>query len=138
VPHVDISVSPPSSSWISPLERWTTAVVDATEACLVIDDHEQIRAISPALRTILGLKLDVVGQKLRDVVDFLDFAAGAGDLNSVEANKLAPLLALNTGRLARGLIRAKVGPDSCTLDAIATPIVQAGTTTGSLTFFSPV
>lgn len=138
MPHVDISVSPPSASWVSPLERWKTAVTDATEACLVIDDHEQIRAVSPALRTILGLKPDVVGQKLRDVVDFLDFAAGAGDLNSVEANKLAPLLALNTGRLARGLIRAKVGAESCTLDAIATPIVQAGTTTGSLTFFSPV
>jgi len=138
VPHVELSVSPPSRSWISSMERWTAPVADATEACLVIDDHEQIRAISPALRTILGLTIEVVGQKLRDVVDFLDFAAGAGDLNSVEANKLAPLLALNTGRLARGLIRTKVGDDFCTLDAIATPIVQAGTTTGSLTFFIPV
>jgi hypothetical protein len=138
VPHVELSVSPPGHARITPLERWATPTADATEPCLVLDDHEQILAISPPLRAILGLSLDVLHNKLRDVVDFLDFAGGGGELNSVEANKLPPLLALNTGRLARGLIRAKVGTESCTLDAIATPIVQGGTTTGSLTFFIPV
>ncbi len=51
---------------------------------------------------------------------------------------IPPLLAVSSGRMARGLIRLacpKTGRVS-TLDAIATPLVNGPDIVGSLTFFA--
>ena len=54
--------------------------------------------------------------------------------------KIPPLLAIRSKRLARGLMRVQIdGPEPhLTVDAIATPLMAADQVVASLTFFSPV
>jgi hypothetical protein len=68
----------------------------------------------------------------------IDFSADGGRLSDTEVAKVPPLLAVSSGRLARGLVRVRSGDAVATLDAIATPIGPADAVAGSLTFFSPV
>jgi len=51
---------------------------------------------------------------------------------------MPPLLALSSGRLARGLVRIRCASGPCTFDAIATPLTEDGKVVGSLTFFSAI
>ena len=112
--------------------------MDADEPSLVIDASEVIVATSPAFESLVGLHRPAAGQGLLDgVLQLLDFADG-GELAGAEIGKIPPLLALTSGRLARGLLRLRCGDTACTLDAIATPLFSGGATVGSLTFFSRV
>ena len=54
----------------------------------------------------------------------LDFSAAGIALDEGEVSKIPPLLALASGRLARGLLRVQCRDDACTLDAIATPLLD--------------
>jgi hypothetical protein len=72
------------------------------------------------------------------VMKLLDFGDGF-ELNPAEVDKTPPLLALSSGRLARGLMRVRDAGDATrTLDAISTPLIEQGAITGSLTFFGEV
>lgn len=108
---------------------------------MVLDLEAVIIATSASFERILGLECPPVGRDLLDeVLSLLDFGDGAA-LDGGEISKIPPLLALSSGRMARGLMR--VGrcdhrEMACTLDAIATPLVESGAVTGSLTFFSQV
>jgi hypothetical protein len=52
---------------------------------------------------------------------------------------IPPLLAVTSGRLARGLLRVqRPGQLPGTVDAIATPLRDGDTVVGSLTFFAEV
>ena len=144
MPHVELSVSEPHlhrprSGADSSLARWALAVVDAEEPAMVIDDQEVIVAISASFERMLGLRESAIGRPMvGDVLQLLDFADGL-ELNDAEVVKVPPLLALASGRLARGLMRARcAGGAACTLDAVSTPLVQRGEIIGSLTFFSQV
>ena len=143
MPHVELSVSEPHLARPryqvdSSLDRWAAAVADAAEASLVIDDEAVIVAISASFERLLGLTHPVVDRPLLDgVLQLLDFADG-GALDNSEIMKTPPLLALSSGRLARGLVRVRSASGACTLDAIATPLVQDEQVVGSLTFFSTV
>jgi hypothetical protein len=143
VPHVEFSVSEPSLTPARPpaaaaLDRWARAVGDAEEPSLVIDARQVIIATSLAFESLVGLRRPATGQGLLDgVLQLLDFANGA-PLSDAEIGKIPPLLALSSGRLARGLLRLSCGETACTLDAIATPLFAGGVTVGSLTFFSRV
>jgi hypothetical protein len=57
-----------------------------------------------------------------------------------EIERIPPLLAIRSGRLARGLMRVQtdVGDAHLTVDAIATPLLVDGEVVASLTFFSAV
>jgi len=129
----------------SVLDRWAAAVVDAGEPCLIINAAEVIVASSAPFEELIGLDTQtgpasgaVHGRGLLDgVLHLLDFADG-GELTGVEIGKIPPLLALTSGRLARGLLRLRCGDGACTLDAIATPLFCDGAVVGSLTFFSRV
>jgi hypothetical protein len=138
VPHVELSVSEPHVARPRPadssLARWAVAAAGAEEHCLVIDLDRVIIAISASFEGLLGLTTTAIGRPLvGGVMQLLDFADGL-ELTESEIVKTPPLLALTSGRLARGLMRIP----NCTLDAISTPLVEHGAITGSLTYFMPV
>ena len=158
MPHVELSitdfgpVTPPAPrsapveagpvdqlGHVDPLGHWVRAVSDAVEPCLVVDADGVIVAMSPSCVAIMELTASPVGADLRNGhLRMIDFSADGGRLSDTEVAKVPPLLAVSSGRLARGLVRVRSGDAVATLDAIATPIGPADAVAGSLTFFSPV
>jgi hypothetical protein len=142
VPHVELSLEPAGRVRLpieAPLLRWGLVVSDAHESCLVIDAEATIVALSVSCHQLLGLRDSAVGRGVLDgVLRLLDFTPAAGALTDGEVGKIPPLLALSSGRLARGLMRVRGAQHACTLDAIATPIFDGSSIVGSLTFFSTV
>jgi hypothetical protein len=126
------------------LARWIATVSEATEPCLVIDPQMTIAAISQSCCDLLGLgsPADAVDRPLLDAgVRLIDFTAARGELAEQDVDKIPPLLALTSGRLARGLLRVSsnhAGATVSTVDAIATPLISEGSVAGSLTFLSEV
>lgn len=120
------------------VDRWVAAVNGANEAALVIDSQAVIAAASPMACTLLGFGRPeaAIGQCLyADVLPLLDFTSSAGALAGGDFQKIPPILALTSGRLARGLLRVRCGGDIVTMDAVATPLWERGVVIGSLTFF---
>ena len=143
MPHVELSVSEPFArprqTFDSSLAKWAMAAADAEEHCLVIDHGALIVAISASFEALLGLTVTAIGRPMvGSVMTLLDFGDGL-ELGDAEIGKTPPLLALSSGRLARGLMRVRgAGDTRCTLDAISTPLIEQSAITGSLTFFSEV
>jgi hypothetical protein len=142
VPRVELSITdlgpvvPPPPD---PLGHWVRAVAGAVEPCLVVDKRAVIIAMSDPCVAILGLPGSPVGASLRQgPLRLIDFSAGGDKLSDNEVNKVPPLLAVGSGRLARGLIRVRCDGYVVTLDAVATPIGPPDAVAGSLTFVSPV
>ena len=149
--HVELSLSgafvpqartPVEAEFLSSVERWTSTVMAAAEPCLIINTEGAIAALSPACSDLLGLgkPLEAIGQQLTAAISLIDFTAGGGDLTEQEIEKIPPLLALTSERLARGLMRVlPTGEEShLTVDAIATPLLEDGRVAASLTFFSAI
>jgi PAS domain-containing protein len=124
--------------------QWSATVSRADEPCLLIDADTRVVAISAAGCELLclGEPDDLVGRPLLDGgLRLLDFTANRGELTEAEIDKIPPLLALSSGRLARGLLRveaASADASDATVDAISTPVLADGAVAGSLTFFSEV
>ncbi|WP_246002714.1 hypothetical protein [Allorhizocola rhizosphaerae] len=125
-----------------PLERWATAVSMAEESCLMLDAAGIIVAASgPCARLLcLGQPFELVGRHVldREVLFLIDFTAAGNELGESEREQIPPLLALTSGRLARGLLRVRNAESSRTLDAIASPLRRHDEVVGSLTFFAIV
>jgi hypothetical protein len=152
VAHVELSLSgafvpqartPAEAEFVASISRWTSTVATAAEPCLVIDVTTTILAVSPSCSELLGLgkPVDAVGQTLLGgVLRLIDFTAGGGELDEPEVEKIPPLLAIRSERLARGLMRVQTDREEghLTVDAIATPLVEADQVVASMTFFSPV
>jgi hypothetical protein len=153
VAHVELSLSgafvpqartPAEAEFVANLERWVTTVTAAAEPCLIIDAETTILAVSPSCGDLLGLgkPAEAVGQPLLDVgvLRLIDFTAGGGELARPEIEKIPPVLAIRSGRLARGLMRVRADPADAalTIDAIAAPLTEADQVVASLTFFSAV
>lgn len=131
----------PAVDSLGSLQRWAAAVVGAQEPCLVIDSDSVIVAASSACAELLCCDtVAACGQRLRDaVLHLVDFADPPDKLDSAEADKIPPLLAISSGRLARGLIRvAGPGQRASIVDAVATPLRDGATVVGSLTFFARI
>jgi PAS domain-containing protein len=142
--HVEFSISDPhqpraAAESDSTLDRWGATVDGAAEPCLVIDTQVTVVAISAAFEEMLGLGEDEspVSRPLDAVLQLLDFGDGNA-LEQLEVARMPPLLALSSGRLARGLVRIRCASGPCTFDAIATPLTEDGKVVGSLTFFSAI
>ncbi|MGW0435300.1 hypothetical protein ACWDV4_22515 [Micromonospora sp. NPDC003197] len=125
--------------------RWSVTVSEAAEPCLLIDFQMIIAAVSDSCCQLLGLgrPVDVVGRPLLgEGLRLLDFTAARAELTDQEIDKIPPLLALASGRLARGLLRVRpntsAGDADATVDAISTPILEEGLVAGSLTFFAKI
>jgi hypothetical protein len=154
VPHVELSLTdvpsahrPTTSASGGSLRQWSSAVAEANEPCLVLDADAVIVAASASCAELLGLgqpggdPAAAHGRKLRDAVyPMVDFTAARAELDENETHMIPPLLAISSGRMARGLIRVAC-PETgyvSTLDAIATPLVDGPDIVGSLTFFARV
>jgi hypothetical protein len=152
VAHVELSLSgafvpqartPAESEFVGNAERWSSVVAGAVEPCMVIDVATRIRALSPSCAQLLGLgtPAEAVGLPLlSSVLRLIDFTAGGGELDEPEVEKIPPLLAIRSERLARGLMRVQAPAleGHLTVDAIATPLIEGDHVVASLTFFSPV
>ena len=150
--HVELSLSgafvpqartPAEAEFVASIDRWMSTVAAAVEPCLVIDATSTIQAVSPSCSALLGLgkPIDAVGQPLLGgALRLVDFTAGAADLDEPEVEKIPPLLAIRSEGLARGLMRVLTDREEThlTVDAIATPLVEADQVVASMTFFSPV
>ncbi|GAB3148918.1 hypothetical protein GCM10027290_34390 [Micromonospora sonneratiae] len=151
--HVELSLSevriPPISAPVEQksddsFARWSATVSSAAEPCLLIDRDTTIAAVSVSCCRLLGLgePADVIDLPLLDGgLRLLDFTAARAELTEQEVDKIPPLLALTSGRLARGLLRVRptsAGEADATVDAITTPILADGEVAGSLTFFSEI
>lgn len=123
------------------VDRWADVVDGANEACLVIDSTGVIAAASVHACRLLGFgsQADALGQCLLDgVLPLLDFTSAAVPLPATEIDKVPPMQALTSERLARGLIRVRAGNEVRTVDAISTPLWEHDAVIGSLTFFCVV
>ena len=123
----------------TPLARWIATVAAAHDPCLVLDPHGQVLSMSVSAAELLGCTEGVIGRKLLDVVEVIDFDTGrpAPDY----AHRIAPVAVLHAGSgLMRSLMRIRQRDGMVvTVDASAAPIHDAtGTTVGSFTFFAPV
>jgi len=123
----------------TPLARWIATVAAAHDPCLVLDPEAQVLSMSVSAAELLGCTEGVIGRRLLDVVDVIDFDTGRPSPDY--AHRIAPIGVLNTGTgLMRSLMRIRQSDGvSVTVDAAAAPIHDAtGTTVGSFTFFAPV
>lgn len=149
--HVELSLTELTEPFVTParhdqdtggtLRRWYAAVHGATEPSLVIDARETVIGISASCCELLGLAHPEVaeGRSLLDGVRLVDFTKDGGELTEPEVANIPPLLAVTSGRLARGLLRVhRFGLPASTVDAIATPLRDGDVVVGSLTFFAPV
>ncbi|SCL15599.1 hypothetical protein [Micromonospora inyonensis] len=150
--HVELSLSDvfvpaartPTEHGFGNFEQWSTTVSRALEPCLLIDVETKVAAVSASGCELLclGTPDELIGLPLLDGgLRLLDFTANRCELTEQEVDKIPPLLALSSGRLARGLLRVQAAcadaPDA-TVDAISTPVLADGVVAGSLTFFSEV
>jgi PAS domain-containing protein len=150
VPQVELELSGPYHSAVSlpagqeptgALTRWATAVDAADEACLLLDAQGVVVTLSAGFTQLSGVtRAGAVGRRLTDrVLHLLDFTADNAALPDWEVGKIPPLLAIGSKTLARGLLRIGDRQGAMTtVDAIATPVTEAGSVVGSLTFFAPV
>ncbi|GIM84066.1 hypothetical protein [Salinispora arenicola] len=150
--HVELSLSEvpvpavgaPAEQECDNVTSWSVTVSQADEPCVLIDAGTRVVAVSASGSELLylGERPDVIGQPLLDGgLRLLDFTANRGELTEPELDKIPPLLAITSGRLARGLLRIEgvsAGVPDATVDAISTPVLRAGEVAGSLTFFSEV
>lgn len=123
----------------TPLARWIATVAAAHDPCLVLDPDGQVLSMSVSAAELLGCTEGVIGRRLLDVVEVIDFDTGrpAPDY----AHRIAPVGVLSAGSgLMRSLLRVRQRDGMVvTVDASAAPIHDAtGTTVGSFTFLAPV
>jgi PAS domain-containing protein len=128
---------------VGSLERWASVVEGAAEPSLVLDGDSTIIAASASCAEMIGLGDPAAcrGKRLRDAgVHLVDFTGSLDELDPAEADKIPPILAISSRRLARGLMRVAcpITKTACTMDAIATPLWDGATVVGSLTFFSEI
>jgi len=123
------------------LARWVAAVNDSAEPALVIDASAVLIACTPASARLLGLPHTWMGERLPDALHLIDFTAAGSDLLDTERELIPPLLAVASGRLARGSMRVRDGVaqgETRTLDVISTPLHADGVAVGSLTFLCEI
>jgi hypothetical protein len=152
VAHLELSFSEPPVPAVEPvdfavdeppgaLDRWSVAAADAAESCLVLNELLDIVALSPSAADLLGAAdpTDLLGcNLLAGIIRLVDFNQQPQPLAQGEVEKTPPVLARETGRLARGLLRVQHPDRLITLDAIATPLLDGDTVVGSLTFLAEI
>ncbi|SBT53084.1 hypothetical protein [Micromonospora narathiwatensis] len=147
--HVELSLSEvfvpapgtPTEQGSDNVGQWSGAVYRAAEPCLLIDADTTVVAISSSGCELLclGAPEDVIGRPLLEGgLRLVDFTAKPSELTEQDTDKIPPLLALHSKRLARGLLRVQGSGTEAgsTVDAISTPVLANGEVAGSLTFFS--
>lgn len=125
------------------LVPWRAAVCASTDPCLLLDAATRIVAASPTAGRLLALEYNVdsiMPRFLDSGLSFLDFTAAADPLTESELGRLAPVQALQTDALERGLIRLDLGRVHRTFDVAASPLHSPPQldAIGALVFLNPV
>lgn len=141
--HVELSLTeavPADGPVNVAIGRWVPAVREAAEACVLLDGDGVVVAASAACGQFFAVEpAEAVGRRLADdVLRLVDFSAASGVLPEWELERIPPVLALTSGTLARGLLRAVGTGVTYTLDAVTTPLRDGDAVVGSLTFFATV
>jgi len=133
----DRSRTPAAST---PLARWSASVAAAHDPCLVVDTQGQVISLSASAADLLGCSdAGVIGRRLTDVIDLVDFETGASRPDY--AARVAPLAVLANGNgLMRSLLRVRHRDGSrVTIDASSAPLHDVRSEIiGSLTFLAAV
>ena len=117
------------------LDDWSARVRDAAEAMLLLDAAGRLAAISASAGELLGLDPSAaVGAMLLDLVEVVDFSAGAVPVPDPDI-QLAPLRALVTGRLHRGLVRLRTARGQRSFDVVGIPLADSA---GAVAFVAPL
>lgn len=125
----------------NPLDHWLDAAHHSEDACLVVDADGVVAGISDVCLVALGISssAEILGRGLLDdVVDFVDFAGAGVRPVPAELSKIPPLLVLQSGGVARGLIRVRTSAGVTTLDAASAAVHADGGLAGSVTFLGGV
>ena len=136
---VDLGDHARSPAASTPLARWIATVAAAHDPCLVLDPGSQVVSMSASAAELLGCTEGVIGRRLLDVVDVVDFETGRSSPDY--AVRIAPMAVLAPGSgLMRSLLRTRQRDGvTVTVDASSAPIHDAtGATIGSFTFLAPV
>jgi PAS domain-containing protein len=124
----------------TPLARWSASVAAAHDPCVVVDAQGQVLSLSVSAAELLGCSdAGVIGRRLLDVVDLVDFETGG--LKPDYAPRIAPLAVLtNANGLMRSLLRVRHRDGSrLTIDASSAPLHDVrGEIIGSISFLAPV
>lgn len=117
------------------LRPWLDAVAVSEDACLVVDADGRLAAVSAAAALLLDLDEDRVGARFADLVSAVDFSMGARP-EPDQRRSMPPLLALESGRTARALLRVRHRDAALvTLDVVSSPLARR---VGSLSFVQQV
>jgi hypothetical protein len=147
VAHVELDFESPMTATTRtsdshPLQRWSLAVAEAYEPCLVVDRHARIIAVSMSACRLLGFAgpQAAIGLSLYDhALPLLDFTAEGQPLSEDDLPRIPPMIALTSRLLARGVLRVRTRDGHVvTMDAVATPLRHHEHVVGSLTFFCEV
>jgi PAS domain-containing protein len=137
---VDLGDHTRAAATSTPLARWIATVAAAHDPCLVLDAQGQVLSLSSSAAELLGCSdVGVIGRRLLDVIDLVDFETGSSSPDY--ATRIAPLAVLvPTSGLMRSLLRVRQHQGApLTVDASAAPIHDVrGETVGSFTFLAPV
>jgi hypothetical protein len=107
------------------LDDWATRVREAAEAMLLLDASGRLVAVSTSAGELLGLDTATAsGAMLLDLVEVVDFTAAAVPVPDPDI-QLAPLRALVTGRLHRGLVRLRTSFGLRSYDVVGIPLADS-------------
>ena len=115
---------------------WAPRIREAEEACLLLDEHGRVVALSTGCALALTIDpVSGVGHPLVDLLEVVDFSATGVPVED-PADQLPPLKALRMGSLARALIRLRLGRTvTVTYDVVGVPLAGGA---GALAFFTEV
>jgi len=124
----------------SVLASWSGVVAASHDACLLLDCHGRVVALSPRAGRVLGCGTDgVPGRPLLTLIDLVDFHTGESSPDYAE--RVAPLAVLQEGiGLVRSLLRVRLPDGSVrTVDAASGPLHDADVgLVGSVTLLAPL
>jgi PAS domain-containing protein len=137
---VDLRADDGAAGASTPLSTWMATVAGAHDACLLLDDAGRVLAMSAAAAQMLGCADGgVIGRRLLDVVDVVDFDSGTSGPDY--ATRIAPVGVLGAGGgLMRSLMRVRQRDGGrATIDVAAAPLHDdASRVVGSLSFLAAV
>lgn len=138
IPLVRLEHAEPAAPAGESIMSWVALAARAADIVVVLDPTGRVLGVSRAAAELIGCSGPdlVVGRHLLEVLDLVDFNPTPGDA-SLYADRIAPLLAIASNALARGLLRLRTGGQTVTLDAIAAPIhEQSGRLAGAVAFLA--
>jgi two-component system, sensor histidine kinase and response regulator len=137
--QVDVSVRRARADVaLDTFEAWRVAVSSAVSAVVLLDVAGVVHAISRAAGDLIGTRVTrALGRPVLDLLTLVDFHSGAPTREY--AQRIPPLVTIESELLSRGLFRVRRDGGLVTIDAVSAPVYDADhRLVGSITFLSDV